>query len=49
MKDAGRRWIDEIVFSSIKRVLGDQEIRPKIIHWQITISGSESTQKTSYR
>ncbi|HYV52757.1 MAG TPA: hypothetical protein VE971_05625 [Candidatus Eisenbacteria bacterium] len=23
MKDAGRRWIAEIVFSSIKRVLGE--------------------------
>ena len=29
MKDAGRRWIAEIVFSSIKRVLGEDLLSKK--------------------
>ena len=29
LKDAGRRWIDEIVFSAIKRVFGEDLLSKK--------------------
>ena len=29
LKDTGRRWITEIVFSSLKRVLGEEDLLSK--------------------
>ena len=32
LKDAGKRWIAEIIFSSIKRVLGEDLLSKTFVH-----------------
>jgi hypothetical protein len=32
LKDAGKRWIAEIIFSSIKRVLGEDWLSKNFVH-----------------
>jgi len=42
MKDAGRRWIAEIVFSSIKRVLGEELPKNKLRYEKRTTRNSQA-------